>query len=189
MPRCLPYLESTRTLIRFAQPTNISAIITYYRTNQVHLKPFEPLREATFYTQDYWLTEIQNRFHEFHADKSVKLFLFEKTNPSAVIGSVNFSNVIRGAFQSCTTGYSLAADKQGQGYMTEALQVAIHYLFDQLNFHRIMAAYMPHNRRSSQLLKRLGFIVEGYARDYLRINDQWEDHILTSLINPNWRWN
>ena len=187
MPNQPPNLESARTLIRFAQPTNISAIITYFIANQDHLKPVEPRREETFYRPDYWLTEVQNRLDEFRSDKSVKLFLFEKTNPSVIIGSINFSNVIRSSFQSCATGYSLATDKQGQGYMTEALKVAIAYLFDQLNFHRITAAYMPHNQRSGRLLKRLGFVVEGYARDYLRINNQWEDHILTSLINPHWR--
>jgi [ribosomal protein S5]-alanine N-acetyltransferase len=37
------------------------------------------------------------------------------------------------------------------------------------------------------LLNRLGFIPEGYARNYLRINGEWRDHVLTSLTNPNWR--
>lgn len=53
--------------------------------------------------------------------------------------------------------------------------------------HRIMAAYLPYNQRSGKLLKRLGFIVEGYARDYLTIDGQWQDHILTSLTNRNWK--
>jgi ribosomal-protein-alanine N-acetyltransferase len=50
-----------------------------------------------------------------------------------------------------------------------------------------MASYLPHNQRSGKLLKRLGFVVEGYARDYLLINGLWQDHILTSLTNPNWK--
>jgi ribosomal-protein-alanine N-acetyltransferase len=29
--------------------------------------------------------------------------------------------------------------------------------------------------------------VEGYARDYLYINGCWEDHILTSRTNPDWK--
>jgi ribosomal-protein-alanine N-acetyltransferase len=50
-----------------------------------------------------------------------------------------------------------------------------------------MATYQPANERSGKLLKNLGFVVEGYARDYLRINGQWRDHILTGLTNQNWR--
>ena len=45
---------------------------------------------------------------------------------------------------------------------------------------------MPHILSSGNLLKRLGFVVEGYARDYLMINNQWQDHVLTSLINSQW---
>ena len=50
--------------------------------------------------------------------------------------------------------------------------------------HRVMASYIPVNERSGRLLKKLGFIVEGYARDYIYINGSWRDHILTSLVNP-----
>jgi ribosomal-protein-alanine N-acetyltransferase len=32
-----------------------------------------------------------------------------------------------------------------------------------------MANYMPHNQRSGDLLARLGFEKEGYAKDYLLI--------------------
>jgi ribosomal-protein-alanine N-acetyltransferase len=71
--------------------------------------------------------------------------------------------------------------------MFEALTDAIRFVFEGLNLHRIMANYMPRNQRSGNLLKRLDFFVEGYARDYLLINGKWEDHILTSLLNPNWQ--
>ncbi len=60
---------------------------------------------------------------------------------------------------------------------------------EKMNMLRMNATwyYLPHNQRSGKLLKRLGFVAEGYARDYLMINGQWEDRILTSLINPNWK--
>ena len=50
-----------------------------------------------------------------------------------------------------------------------------------------MANYMPDNIASAQVLKKLGFVIEGTAKDYLYIDDRWEDHILTSLVNPNWK--
>jgi ribosomal-protein-alanine N-acetyltransferase len=52
--------------------------------------------------------------------------------------------------------------------------------------HRIMASYMPRNARSEAVLERLGFQKEGFAKDYLLINGKWEDHNLTSLVNPDW---
>ncbi|MEC4812143.1 MAG: GNAT family N-acetyltransferase, partial [Scytonema sp. PMC 1069.18] len=101
-------------------------------------------------------------------------------------GFINFGNFIRRAAQYCNVGYSMAEVEQGNGYMTEALQAAIDYVFQVLNMHRIMANYMPHNQRSGNVLRKLGFVVEGYARDYLLINGKWQDHILTSLTNSNW---
>jgi len=50
----------------------------------------------------------------------------------------------------------------------------------------VMAGYVPRNRRSAAVLRRAGFTVEGYARDYLLINGHWEDHILTAITNPDW---
>jgi ribosomal-protein-alanine N-acetyltransferase len=86
----------------------------------------------------------------------------------------------------CNLGYGLAEKRQGEGIMREALELAIDYAFKHMNLHRLQANYMPHNRRSGGLLRRLGFTVEGYARDYLFLNGAWEDHVLTSLTNPAW---
>jgi ribosomal-protein-alanine N-acetyltransferase len=187
MEKIPPKLESKRIILRLACLDDVPAIIRYYTENKIHLAPFEPLRFSGFYTESYWYEQVKQALYEFRSDRSLQLFLFTKENENALIGSVNFRNFIRGVFQSCTLGYSLAEASQGKGYMTEALEVAISYVFAQLNTHRIMASYLPHNQRSGRLLKRLGFVVEGYARDYLLIDGQWQDHILTSLINPNWK--
>ena len=60
----------------------------------------------------------------------------------------------------------------------------ISYAFDELGLNRVMANYMPSNLRSEALLNRLGFVREGVAKKYLKINGVWEDHVLTSLLNP-----
>jgi len=71
--------------------------------------------------------------------------------------------------------------------MTEALTAAIKYVFEELNLHRVMANYMPGNEKSAKLLHRLGFVVEGHAREYLRLAGEWQDHTLTALINESWK--
>lgn len=68
--------------------------------------------------------------------------------------------------------------------MSKVCEAAIEYAFGQLDLNRIMANYMPCNERSGGLLKKLGFSKEGLARKYLKINGRWEDHVLTSLLNP-----
>jgi ribosomal-protein-alanine N-acetyltransferase len=71
--------------------------------------------------------------------------------------------------------------------MKGCLEQAINYVFVELNLHRISANYLPHNIRSAQLLESLNFKKEGLAPKYLYINGEWQNHILTALINDNWR--
>ncbi|MEH2448637.1 MAG: GNAT family N-acetyltransferase [Nostoc sp.] len=183
----LPLITSDRLFLRAAIHEDIPLILKYFIHNKTYLTPFYPLWADGFFTEEYWQYQIENSFLEFINGQSLKLFIFPKKNPTIIIGTINFSNFIRGAAHFCYVGYSLAESKQGKGYMTEGLKAATQYLFQELNFHRVMANYMPHNRRSGNVLKRLGFVIEGYAKDYLLINGQWEDHILTSLTNTNWQ--
>lgn len=182
-----PELNTARLQLRLGTTDDIPAILHYYRVNRAYLAPFEPQRPASFYTRDFWKTVLAARESDFYADQGVKLLIFLQTEPDQVIGTINLNTIVRGAFQAATLGYGLSAQHQGQGYMTEAGQRLMTYAFDQLKLHRVMANYMPHNHRSASVLKRLGFQIEGIARDYLFINGQWQDHVMTSLINPHWQ--
>ncbi len=42
----------------------------------------------------------------------------------------------------------------------------------------------PARRIGAAVLARLGFRVEGLAKDYLFIDGAWRDHQLTALTNP-----
>ncbi|MGB3201316.1 MAG: GNAT family N-acetyltransferase [Nodosilinea sp.] len=182
-----PELKSQRLLLRLGTTEDIPAIVQYYQLNRVHLEPFEPQRPTNFYTHDFWQSVLAARESEFRSGLAVKLLIFLQADPNQPIGTINLNTIVRGALYGATLGYSLSAQHQGQGYMTEAGQRLIAYAFEELNLHRMMANYMPHNHRSANVLKRLGFQIEGIARDYLFINGQWQDHVLTSLINPDWQ--
>lgn len=183
MPTAPVFLKSKRLLIRHAQPSDIPAILNYYKNNQAHLASFEPLKPSAFYTKKYWENEVYQRLIDTQEEKAIKLFIFLRKSRAPLVGTLNFSNLTRGIFQNCTVGYSLGERYQGQGYMNEALKAGLRYVFTDLKFHRVGANYMPHNQRSGRLLKRLGFTVNGYAPDYLYIAGQWQDHILTSFVN------
>ena len=184
-----PQLTTPRLLIRLATKRDVHEIARYYRTNRAFLKPFEPTRSENFFAEDFWRGQVERNLIEFNYNQSLRLFVFEQAKPETIIGIINFTQFFREPMHACVLGYSLAESKQGNGYMSEAVGRSIQYIFNELNFHRIAANYMPRNQRSGNLLKKLGFVVEGYARDYLLINGKWEDHILTSLINLRWQVN
>jgi ribosomal-protein-alanine N-acetyltransferase len=82
---------------------------------------------------------------------------------------------------------SLDENEQGNGIMQRAVEKTIHWMFTVQNLHRIMAAYIPRNNKSGNVLSKLGFVKEGEAKAYLYINGGWEDHILTSKVNRAWK--
>jgi ribosomal-protein-alanine N-acetyltransferase len=181
-----PTLRTDRFELRPADESDVPQLLSYRLANADHFEPFEPERSADHFTDGYWLRQVESDHQQFEAGLAVRLYIFEPGPGAAVLGLVAFSNIVRGPFQSGFLGYALAESQQGRGLMTEALRLGIDYMFGEMNLHRISANYLPHNTRSAAVLKRLGFTVEGYARDYLRIEGRWQDHILTSLLNPDW---
>ena len=180
-------INTRRTILRSGSADDAEAIVSFYRENQEHLQPFDPVRPPHFYQPEFWRRQMQERDARPGSGGSFRLFVCPKAEPERIIGNIGFSNFVRGVGQYCTVGYSIGKEFEGEGIMHEALSAGIQYVFDTLNLHRIEANYMPHNVRSARLLKRLGFVVEGYSRDYLRIGGKWEDHVRSALLNPDWR--
>jgi ribosomal-protein-alanine N-acetyltransferase len=159
-----------------------SRVVDYFTTNHRHLKRWEPPFPKSMFTNAFWEHRLKENQKEYREGRSMKLILTRTEAPEGpMIGSVNFTQIVRGALMGCALGYSIDEDAQGQGLMTEALGAGIQHVFDELKLHRIMASYIPTNERSGKLLRRLNFQVEGYARDYLFIDGAWQDHVLTAL--------
>ncbi len=177
-----PIINTPRALLTLLQPDQVELLQLYQQENTAHLAPWEPLREAQFFSREATCERILQAQENFRLGISVN---FAVLTPDAgkMIAACNFNNIVRGIFQACYMGYSIGQPYQGQGLMYEAAQAGIAYMFDTIGLHRIMANHMPSNRRSENLLARLGFEREGYAKAYLKIGGSWQDHVLNALIN------
>jgi [ribosomal protein S5]-alanine N-acetyltransferase len=181
----VPVIETPRLLLTLGAPETAARYATFAVENDDHLARWEPPRPEGYFSEAYWYRRLERNRDELALGGSVRLGVFRRGAPEGpLLGHVNFSQIVRGGFQSCFLGYSLDRRCVGRGMMTEALEGAIPFVFDQLRLHRIQANYIPTNERSGRVLRRLGFVVEGYARDYLFIGGAWRDHVLTALVNP-----
>lgn len=172
---------TSRTQVFFIHTEMGQALQTYLRANQTRLAPFEPLR-----TDDYFsLAEIQQRINqqidERAQQRGVALVVMLKDSQQ-IIATINFTNLIFGVFQACHLGFSIDQNYEGQGLMFEALETALEFIRQDYGLHRIMANHLPDNVRSERLLKKLGFVREGFAKSYLKINGEWRDHVLTAYV-------
>ena len=178
-------LSTDRLVVRLVHDRDAWRLADYYAENKAFLKPWEPVRDDSHCYPSGWQARL-SMIAEFHKQGSAFYFALLDPEEKEIIGVANFSNVVRGSFHACYLGYSIGEKWQGQGLMFEALTSAIRYMQRTQHIHRIMANYMPHNQRSGALLARLGFEKEGYAKDYLLIDGQWRDHVLTALTTPDW---
>ncbi len=93
-----------------------------------------------------------------------------------LVGVINLSEIVRGAFQSAYLGYYAFAPHAGQGLMAEGVRLVIRDAFRRLRLHRLEAGVQPGNRASLALVRALGFRREGYSPRYLKIAGRWRDH-------------
>ena len=105
----------------------------------------------------------------------------------AIVGAFNLSQIFRGGFQSAYMGYFVGAPFASQGYMTEAIQLVVRDAFERLRLHRVEANIRPGNVASVSLVKRAGFVREGYSRRYLKIGGRWRDHERWAILAEDWR--
>lgn len=104
-----------------------------------------------------------------------------------IVGSINLSQIFRGGFQNAYLGYHVGAQYSNQRHMTEAIQLVLRYSFEHLKLHRLEANIQPGNVASIALVKRAGFVREGYSRRYLKICGRWRDHERWAIIAEDWR--
>lgn len=181
----LPELRTARLCLRIPGPEAAARVVTYYRENAEHFAPTAPPVPAGQLDVAWWEERLQARQAEFSEDKSARFVAFAGDDPDApVVGTAGLGPHIRGPFQATLLGYGIAARYEGQGLMTEAVSAVIQFAFGPLRLHRVMANHLPDNHRSAALLRRLGFVVEGFAPNYLYINGAWRDHVLNALTNP-----
>lgn len=148
------------------------------------LEPWEPTWRPDEMTESAFRSRVVRNEQEFASGQAVPLFLFHKPGES-LLGGLTIGHIRRGAGQNCMIGYWMGERHAGRGHMYAALKLAIPYIFSTLELHRIEAACIPDNSRSIRLLEKAGFEREGYLRQYLRINGQWRDHVLFSLLSDD----
>ena len=113
-------------------------------------------------------------------------FLVIRNEDGAIVGVINFSEIIRGAFHSGYVGYYAFAPYAGDGYMAEGFALALDHAFREMKLHRIEANVQPANIRSLALVERLSFTREGYSRRYVKIAGRWRDHVRFGMLAEEW---
>ncbi|HHU04618.1 MAG: GNAT family protein [Saccharofermentanales bacterium] len=86
------------------------------------------------------------------------------------------------------TGIALiSVSERSRGLATEAMNLFIAYLFQDLGLHRINARIIGGNAASVKLFQRLGFEHEGLQREFVRRGSTYLDMNLFGLLEQDWQ--
>ncbi len=173
-------LAAEDVFLRPALPSDCEEWMAVRRRNQAYLKPYEPTWPSDALSPEFFMRRVSRLSRDWQEDRTYAFLIFDQDNMN-LIGGININNVTRGAAQYASLGYWIDQDWQGRGYMRQAGFEVLRFSFEKLMLGRVNAACMPHNLRSKNLLLNLGFKEEGFARRYLQIYGNREDHILFGL--------
>ena len=110
-----------------------------------------------------------------------------RRDDDSLVGVFNFSEIVRGSFQSAYLGYYGFRTHAGKGLMKEGLALALDAAYGPMALHRVEVNVQPGNVRSIGLVTSLGFTQEGFSRRDLRIAGRWRDHVRFAMLAEDWR--
>ncbi len=171
--------------IRPLVPEDAGALLDLLLANRSFLSTWDPRRPESFWSLEGQRGDLLRADADRAAGRAFGFAVLEAAG--RLVGRVNLSNVVRGAWQNATLGYFVGEAWNGRGFASRAVELALHQAFGPLDLHRVQAGAMPRNVRSIRVLEKNGFRFEGLAARYLRINGAWEDHRLYAITREDWQ--
>jgi ribosomal-protein-alanine N-acetyltransferase len=134
-------------------------------------------------TNQSW--QERNSIREFHrsvsrlrsAARAGAMLPFVICYGDRLVGQMNVSNVVRGAFRSCSVGYWIDSAVAGRGITPTALALVIDHCLTDVGLHRVEVNIRPENHASIRVVEKLGLRQEGYHQRFLDIDGGWRDHL------------
>jgi ribosomal-protein-alanine N-acetyltransferase len=181
-------LTTERLILRPARPADVPALRYAARKNLAHLRPWtaRPAAGEDPTTLTAVSKEVVSARRAWKVGAGHAFWMFDPETDERVLGRVQLSSIVRGAFHNAYLGYWCDDEHQGRGLTTEAVRAVVACAFEQLELHRVQAAVMPRNAPSLRVLAKLGFRLEGRAERYLQIAGTWEDHDVFALTREEW---
>src|SRR5437763_2455850 len=178
----LPTIEGDGVYLRAPQMSDYSEWTSVREASLAFLAPWEPTWPSDDLSRSAFRRRLRRYAEDQRTDASYAFFLFRKSD-DALVGGLTLANVRRGVAQAGSLGYWIGEPFARRGLMTGAVQALVPFGFGSLRLRRLEAACIPSNTGSMRLLGMVGFVREGYAREYLCINGLWQDQLLFGCVS------
>lgn len=129
--------------------------------------------------------QMEEMFEKINKNKD-EIFLVICLNDDTQIGMVDLH--LQPLHRRAKMGISIDKSHWGKGYGTEDTVLALNYLFNTLNMHRVEVWVIEFNERSLHLFEKLGFKKEGVTRDAAFKDGSYHSVINLGILEDEWRY-
>ena len=159
-------IEGKRLRLRRANVTDLNYIMTLQFTpeNLKFIVPFNREYHHAIIASD-GSEKLDVIVEEIDTGNAVGYFMLRKMDSPCV----EFTHVIIG--------------KKGLGYGREALKLLLKWAFEVKDFHRVWIDCKDYNKIALHLYESLGFVREGFLREYLLTNGVYENLIVLGMLD------
>ncbi|RXJ71579.1 GNAT family N-acetyltransferase [Veronia nyctiphanis] len=175
----LQQLETERLFLRPLQPMDVDDLKEIYSDRDtIKYWGMHPIHERADISNI-----VKDATEAMASGTKLTLGVFECSSMK-LVGLVLFFNLIDTSRRG-EIGYALNRNYRRKGYMKEAMQSVIAYLFDEVGVRRIEADINPENKDSAKLLSSLNFEHEGTLKGRWEFDGKINDSQLYGLLNTN----
>ena len=155
-----------------------AALAAAYDRNREHLKPWEPARPDSFFTEVGQRETISGRLDQVAQGLYDCWLLWHGRD---VVGSANLQNIVRGAMQGADVGYWVDHAHLRRGLGVAVLEFLVERARE-LDLHRLGGSTNVTNFASQEVLRRCGFEEYGRIPAFLYLDGAWRDSILFNMV-------
>ncbi len=183
------HFETKRLVIRCYQPGDGPMYYAVGVRNRHHLQRYESgniILAAE--TEQEAEALVQGLYADWMARNCFFMGAFSKATGEFVaqiyVGGVNWD------LPEFALGYFVDKDHEGQGFVTEAVQATLRFIFEHLGAHRVRLETNEANTRSRRVAERCGFVQEGqlrHAAAHRNPDGTFSDDVLYGLLRSEYK--
>ena len=169
-------LQTEHLILRYLEEGDREAIFNNINHDEEVLKYYVVAYAENL--EDFSLTSMIDRFKE----NEMYIFAIVLKESNEVIGNILQCNKPNSYMHTVEVGYALGRKYWNKGYMSEALQAMIAFLFEK-GVHKVVACHMTDHATSGRVMEKCSMKYEGRKIDDIFYHDRYYDTLNYYIIN------
>ncbi|MDA2923048.1 GNAT family N-acetyltransferase [Acidobacteria bacterium AH-259-L09] len=167
--------------LRLLSEEHAETLLALIKENHAYLREWLPWVDGVTAVDDV-RTFIRNALQQFADGRGFHAGIWFKNELVGVIGfhDINWTH------KATSIGYWLVEDFQGRGLMTKACRALVEHALTDLGVYRVEIRCATANKKSRAIPERLGFTLEGVARQSEWLSDHFVDQAIYGLLAQEW---